>query len=495
MKSDTEKDETELEDTILGTALARAIETQPLRETAFASSRVATRPADRTRPFVWQALGVAAVIVVGLAIGATVLGQRRTPEAAVATQPVATLPPAQTAPASTTPVAVPPIPVTVFFARTGLPPVAAQVLGHAATGSTNTPSDQIANRIGALWDASGSDVPSGAQNLFAHGARNGSLDQAIKIDGTTATVDIQTDPPLAPRTTAEAQEIVQQLVYTVTEEPGIDHVVLLSGGKPMALGAYAAPTGPLARWDVAGYAVKAFTGAFQLDGTSAPTQLTTSYAREAAPGLARFTIAVSGLPAHTAPAFSVSAYDHSNMPGASAELEITVPQGEDTTTVAAQVDQPPLRSIAVGKSNAVPAQTYRLGLDHLWPWRAVVLYDPTRIAIDIGGAPSAISSDQNVVLYAPAPNGEVGHTFTLSGAARTFEGTVNYRVLDDRENAVLYGYATATVGTSGVWGGYDATIALPASLTGNVTVEVFEVSPKDGTETSKVAIRVKVRSG
>lgn len=496
--NDTEKDQTELEDTILGAALARAIETQPVRETPFASSRVAARPAERTRSFVWQALSVAAVMVLGLAIGAALLGQRRSQGMPVATQPGATAPaqPPPTAQATSAPVVAAPVPITVYFAREGLPPIGATVLRNAspANGTVET---RISNRIGALLGAHAQDVPAGATDLLRPPLAGNwsSLHEMVVVSGTTATVDLTTDPPLAPQSAPQAKEIVQQLVYTITEEPGIDRVVLLSGGKPMVLGTYPAPTGALARWDVAGYAVSGLTGAFQFEGASTPTQLTTSYANEAAPGVARFTISVSGLPAHAAPAFTVSAYDSTHIPGANAELEVTVPNGSDTTTAADQLDTTPVRAVAVGKSNAMPAQVYRLGLDHLWPWRAVVLYDPTRIVIDIGGAPSAISLDQNVVVYAPTPNAEIGRTFTVSGAARAYEGTVSFRVRDDRQNVVLYGYAKASIGTSDVWGEYDATVTLPASVTGNVTFEVFEISPKDGTETATVAIPLRVHPG
>lgn len=494
MRDDTTKDDTELEDTILGTALARAVETQPLRETPFASSRVAAGASPRARSFVWQALGVAAVMVLGLAVGVAILGQRRSQGMPVATRPVTTAAqPSPSAQATSGPVAAVPVPIRVYFARTGLPPIAGTVLGHPSTAN-DTIEGRIANRIDALWSAQPHDVPAGAYDAF--GPSPSGLHEMVTVDGDVATVDL--DPAPAPRTAADATAVLQQLVYTITEEPGVDRVVLLGKGKPMVLGSYPVAAGGLARQDVAGYAVNGLTGAFQFDGASVPSQLTTAYSVDTvAPALARFTIDVGftrGVPVHTAPAFTVTAYDRSYMSGANAELEITIPDASDTTTAAAQVGRPPLRSIAIGSPVTFPAKVYRLGLDHLWPWRAVVLFDPTRIVIDIGGAPAAISADQNVAVYAPEPNAEVGHTFTLSGAARAYEGTVSFRVRDAHENVVLYGYAKASVGTSSVWGGYDATVTLPASVAGKVTLEVFEVSPKDGTETSTVRIPLRVRS-
>lgn len=491
------KDDTELDDRILGTALARAIESQPVRETPFASSRAAARASSRPRSFALPAVATAAALVLAVAFGATLLGQRRDEATPAATQPPAAPTPVATPQLATAvPVAVTPVPIRVYFARDGLPPVSATVLGSASTPSTDTAGDHIRNRIGALWDAQARDIPAGARNAVVSAPSTGqrSLSQSVKVDGSVASVDLAFDPPLAIRSAADTKAIVQQLVYTATEEPGIDRVVLLSGGKPMVLGSFPVDTKPLSRADVAGYSVSGLTGTFTFDGTSAASQLSTSYAVDAvAPGLARFTIAVAGLPAHAAPSFTITAYDQTHMAGANAELEILIPNGSDTTTAAAQVDRSPLRSIAIGSPVTFPAKVYRLGLDRLWPWRAVVLFDPTRIVIDIGGPPTGISADQNEAVYSPVANGEVGRSFTLSGAARAFEATIAYRVRDDRQNVVLTGSAHASIGTSAVWGGYETTVTLPSSVSGNVTLEVFEMSMKDGTEMSKVSIPIRVR--
>ncbi len=503
------KDDTELDDGILGTALARAVDAQPVRETPFAASRVATLADDRRRrSFLWPGLAAAAVMVLALAVGSALAARLAAENTPAATQPVS-VPTAVPTPqlASAQPVAAPAVPVRVYFARDGLPPVAASVLGHASTPNTDTPRDHVGNRIEALLEAQARDIPPGARTAIvispAPGATQTSTRTSVAIDGDTATVDLTFEPPLLVRSDADVRAILQQIVYTATEEPGIRRVRLTTdNGKPMAVGPYRFPTTALAREDVAGYASSGLTGTFAFEGASVPSQLTTSYSVDAvAPALARFTIAVSGLPSHTAPSFTVTAYDSTHMPGANAELEITIPNGSDATTAAAQVDRPPLRSIAIGSPGTFPAKVYRLGLDHLWPWRAVILYDPTRIVIDIGGAPSAISTDLLNVVYAPTGNAEVGHTFTLSGAARAYEGTVNFRVRDARTSipgaadgaVLLYGYAKASIGSTSVYGAYDATVTLPDSVPATALLEVFEVSPKDGTELSKVTIPLRVR--
>ncbi len=496
------KDDIELDDRILGTALARAIESQSARETPFESSRAAAVVGRPSRSFSRLLLAAAAVIVLGLAVTAA-LGIRQLGEnAPAATQPAASsaaLPTTAPLPSASA-VALLPVPVLVYFARDGLPPVATTVLGHGGGPASATIDGRILERIGALTDARANDAPPNSFNALAFRPQvsKSRIVTGVRTQGDTATLDLTFDPPLAPRSASDVNAIVQQLVYTATEEPGIARVQLtMNDGRPMVLGGFPVDTTALSRADVSGYTSSGLTGTFQFDGASAPSQLTTSYSVDVvAPALARFTIAVAftgSVPARTAPQFTVSAYDQTHMPGANAELEILVPNGADATTAAAQVDRPPLRSIAIGSPVRFPAKVYRLGLDHLWPWRAVVLFDPTRIVIDVGGAPSAISGDQNEAVYAPAPNTEIGHAFTLSGAARAHDTTINFRVRDGRQNVVLDGVTKASIGASSVWGGYDSTVSLPTSVSGNVTLEVFEVSPKDGTELSKVTIPLRVR--
>ena len=52
---------------------------------------------------------------------------------------------------------------------------------------------------------------------------------------------------------------------------------------------------------------------------------------------------------------------------------------------------------------------------------------------------------------------------------------------------------TASLGSSAVWGTFDTRISLPASVRGNLTLELFESSPKDGTAQGIVQIPLAVR--
>ena len=160
-----------------------------------------------------------------------------------------------------------------------------------------------------------------------------------------------------------------------------------------------------------------------------------------------------------------------------------------TTTAATQVDRSPLRWIAVGQSNSFRAQVYRLGLDDQRPWRAMVLSNPTRIVIDIGGPTQSVSD--RIAVYQPRVGAAVTRDLQVTGAGRTFEANVNWRLLDSTGREVASG--TFMGGSGPLWGAFDTRIAIPTSVSGNVTLEVFEASAKDGSPQGVTQIPLTVR--
>ena len=48
------------------------------------------------------------------------------------------------------------------------------------------------------------------------------------------------------------------------------------------------------------------------------------------------------------------------------------------------------------------------------------------------------------------------------------------------------------LGSSALWGTFDSGFSIPAGVHGNVTLEVYEVSPKDGSEQGLVQIPLSV---
>ena len=173
------------DDEILGRALSRAIETIEVNETPFAKSRMATRPTTRAIFGPWQVVGIAAALVVALAIGSwlvrpSALSPVAAPPTASAPQGSALLANATTAPASAYPESER---VWVYFARDGLPPVGSFVRGHLLNTS---PTARIASRIAALGSVSAAaDVPYWAANALSLDASRGI---SVRAQGDTATV-------------------------------------------------------------------------------------------------------------------------------------------------------------------------------------------------------------------------------------------------------------------------------------------------------------------
>ena len=152
------------------------------------------------------------------------------------------------------------------------------------------------------------------------------------------------------------------------------------------------------------------------------------------------------------------------------------------------VDQSPLRAIQSVTTNG--STTYELALDDQRPWRVALLPNPDRIVVDIGGYPTSLSD--TVAVYSPKP-GDSGRQFTVSGLSRTYEATTQWRVVDSARRELAKGFTTASRGTSAVWGTYQFSVQLPASVSGNVTLEVYWGSPRDGADTGLVQVPLTVR--
>ena len=483
------------DDEIIGRALSRAIETIDVNQTPYERSRVATVPARRSVFGLWQiATGVAA-IVLALAIGSW-LTRPTEGQPGVAASPTAPASPIPSVAPTASAVIATGVPTWVYFPRDGLAPVGAFVTGYPANSSSRE--NAITTRIASLRRVVPGEIPSGSTNPLASAAplQGGSstFGLSIRIQGDLATVEFDLSSGWGVHGSAQSQALLQQLVYTITEEPGINRALITEKGKPHAVIDQLVVDKPLTREDVSGYTSRGSVDPLQIGGASTAAKLSTNYSVDSlAPGLARFVITLdygaSG-GSVTDPEFSATLIPSTNETTGKAELEITVPNGSDTATTATQVDRSPLRWIAAGKSNSFRAQVYRLGLDDQRPWRAIVLSNPTRIVIDIGGVPQATSD--SVAVYSPRAGTTTGRTVNVSGAARAFEAHVNWRIKDSAGREVGNGFMSASI-FGPTWGTFDTSVTIPANVSGNVTLEVFWPSPKDGTELGLVQIPLAVR--
>ena len=110
---------------------------------------------------------------------------------------------------------------------------------------------------------------------------------------------------------------------------------------------------------------------------------------------------------------------------------------------------------------------------------------------EIVTVPEVWSDSGNISVRIPQPNAIVSSPLAVEGMERTFEQNVVLRLKDGKGNEFI---KTAVIGTApdaGIHGPYHAelTFEKPATRTG--TLEVFQGSPKDGSEIDKVTVPVR----
>jgi hypothetical protein len=499
------------DDEILGRALSRAIETIDVNQTPFERSRIATAPAGRSI-FGWSQLGFAVVgILLAVALGSW-LARSTDSQTGVAASPTASpvsiATPLPSPQASAVAVQVPSVPTWVYFPRDGLPPAGAFVSGRQTDPTSR--SLRIGDRISALRFSARGQVPTGATNPVAligtnaaGGSGQSSVATTVTTQGDVATVEFGLIPGWGVRGAAQSEALLQQLVYTITEEPGITRALITETGKPHAVIDQLVVDKPLSREDVSGYAAVKLSDSVNQDGPTGGRLSNTTSTDKLSEGLTRFVVTAQS--AQT-PRFSVQAAkrDDANTSTQSPGkylLSVQVVGVEDTKLGLETFDSSPLRgvlataSVATGTGSGVT--TYELYLDDLRPWRVFTLASPTRIVIDIGGAPRATSD--RIAVYGPTPgstiDSRISQIFTLSGAARVFEANVAWRLKDATGKTVANGHFLASLGSSALWGTFDTRLTIPTSLigTGHVTLELYEASPKDGTEQGLVVIPLMIR--
>ncbi|MGH2377009.1 MAG: Gmad2 immunoglobulin-like domain-containing protein [Candidatus Limnocylindria bacterium] len=496
------------EDTILGTALARAIDSQPIRSTAFERSRVALRMAGGGGSRLAPVLAAAAAIVLGLALGAALLAQRGTDPGGVATQPTAT--PGATASPAASPDASPTTApegndrIWVYFALDQLPPVGAYVRD---TFDDSSAESRISSRVLALQRAAGDEVPDEpATNPAGLMGRDGSLELTVRVEGDLATVEF--GPGTFDRISSSAMTlaVVQQLVYTITEEPGIRRALLAEQGGSELIIDQAVIDAPMSREEVLPYQGVRTEERIALEDDARPSTVTTR-TLDLAGGI-RFVIEMEATEAPEGGFWSprMTAELRPGDPArdgpdsrAKSVLEIGIggARSSDGGQGDPDVARSPLRSVEVASMPNDAGIVYWLGLDDARPWR--VSLEPGEpgtmlLTIDIGGHSRAVSD--SVAVYEPRPGTDsslVERTFTLRGAARAFEAHVSWRLKDRNGRELATGFTTASLGTSPVWGTFETEVQVPANASGFLTLEVFWPSPRDGADVGAVSFSIQVR--
>jgi immunoglobulin-like protein involved in spore germination len=148
----------------------------------------------------------------------------------------------------------------------------------------------------------------------------------------------------------------------------------------------------------------------------------------------------------------------------------------------------PIRQVAAYSLGANRGVGFGISLDDARPWRVGVMHNPLRVVVDVGGA----ATSDSIAVYSPRA-GDTSRNVTVSGFARVFEAHVAWRIKDAAGREVAKGFTTASIGTSPLWGSFQTTATIPASVSGNVTLEVFWPSPKDGSDLGLVRVPLMVR--
>jgi hypothetical protein len=493
----------ERDDEILGRALSRAIETLDPAETPYGHSRIGAPRARQGTSF-WRLSALAASIVIAGALGSQLL-TRPAADEPVGVQPSATIAPGATQAATSSPAATPTAAPTaidhdrIFFARDGLPPVSV----HTDKARSDGPTDKrVALRLAlALIEDPGAPLPSGA--IDARPPRGAVTRVAgVVISGGVATVDLTVPNGWKVSGSAATTALLQQIVYTATEEPGVDRLLVTeNGGKPTTIDQFVWDK-PLAREDVSGYSSVKYDTTSRGEEVSdvqsrpcapncpspVPARLSNNYSVDTfAMGVARFVVQVDSGDWQEFNASGGMTVDVKNPAWSKYMIRLEV-HGTEIKPGLEIVDRSPLRSIRSVTGGGTTF--YELALDDHRPWRVAFLTNPDRIVIDVGGYARALSD--TTAVYSPRP-GDISRQFTVTGLSRTFEGTTQWRVVDSARRVVTSGFTTASRGTSAVWGTYQVSVQLPATVSGNVTLEVYWGSPRDGSEVGLVQVPLTVR--
>jgi hypothetical protein len=367
---------------------------------------------------------------------------------------------------------------------------------------------RIEARVWALGQARQSDIPAGARNAFFVGtaADQRSITVKASIDGDLATVEIAGQPWGYVEAEPDVRGVIQQLVYTISEEPGIRRVKVTEPGKDHAQIPTRRGQGPSTLWmqpltreDVAGYS---FNGTETASIVSDGARITTTIAslkvtNEQIPGLGRFSVEIAGggtAGGRLMPRVK-AALTKCDCDGGKWILRLDLP---DT---AAPNPKIPFERFTPGPISSLDSPhtrgpedigaIFQVGLDDARPWRLTLeptTAGTTRVNVDVGGRPEWVNKTIAVYSLGPKPG---GGGVTVRGAACVFEANVSWRKRDARGQIVARGNATATIGTSPVWGTFEFTAE--GSETGPATIEVYWVSPRDGSDQDVITIPLGVR--
>lgn len=99
----------------------------------------------------------------------------------------------------------------------------------------------------------------------------------------------------------------------------------------------------------------------------------------------------------------------------------------------------------------------------------------------------------NIIVTSPKSGESVSNPITITGKARVFERTFQYRLRDSSGKVVLEQNAMTGGPDLPEYGTFSVKIPIPTSMSGSATIEVFEYSAKDGSVTNLVSVPVVIK--
>jgi hypothetical protein len=106
--------------------------------------------------------------------------------------------------------------------------------------------------------------------------------------------------------------------------------------------------------------------------------------------------------------------------------------------------------------------------------------------------PKIVLENEAFRIYEPAPNLEVGKTFTVRGQARVFEAAFSYS-FEDGHNVLAEGHAMAAAGAP-EWGDFEFTVTIDQATNPVGTLIIYEASAKDGSPTNQLILPLKFKA-
>ncbi len=99
--------------------------------------------------------------------------------------------------------------------------------------------------------------------------------------------------------------------------------------------------------------------------------------------------------------------------------------------------------------------------------------------------------ERNIRVTAPTNGQTISNPVTVTGHARTFEQGVNFRLREANGRVLAEDFTTAQAPELGQFGPFQITINYPEPTQREGVLEVFQSSPRDGSEIDKVIINVR----